>query len=102
MGKEGWAAPGPEQQARGQLRESGRHLISQLGTERRKNMESSNRAQNLCEAEESLLPLCSLSPLVDGKRQPSVGVFSASCLLTLPVSSSTFGGILQELCGASV
>lgn len=41
-----------------------------------------------------LLPLCSFSPLEEGRRQPSVGVFSVSSLLNLSVSSPTFGGIL--------
>lgn len=103
MGKEVWAAPGPEQQARGQLSESGRHLITQLGTERRKHTESGSRAQNLCEAEgrESCCLLCAVSLLWrKGKRQLSVGVFSVSSLLNLSVRSSTFGGILQELSSA--
>lgn len=99
MGKEVWAAPGPEQQARGQLSESGRHLITQLGTERRKHTESGNRAQNLCEAEgrESCCLLCAVSLLWrKGKDSRVLVCFQLAPSLTCQLVPPHLGGYCRS------
>lgn len=95
-GKGVWAAPGPEQQARGQLSGSGRLLITQLGTERRKHTEP-----KICARQRAGRVAASSAQFLSSRgreKTASVGVFSVSSLLS--VSSSTFGAILEELSSA--